>query len=178
MIAVGGLALFSGCPDKAADAPIDAGTDAAGLDVDAGFDAGVIDAGPAVLEPTVTATLADGGTIEVKANSEIEPTRKLTIGLGVKLKDFRLRLMDWRDQLVVSDDEVSTDGRTLTISLPESLKAGRSYSLVLDAELGPVVTAESGASFNDWDLAFRIAGEVEPEPAAPGKKKPAGKKKK
>ena len=84
-------------------------------------------------------------------------------------------MLDFRDQVVVSDDELTPDGRTYVITLSEPLKAGRSYTLVLDAELGPVVTDDSGGTWNDWELAFRIAGEIQPEPGAP--KKPKKQKK-
>ena len=76
---------------------------------------------------------------------------------------------------MTSDDELVDDGRTLLIKLPEPLKTGRGYTLTLDSELGPIVTDESGGTWNDWELAFRIAGDVQPEPGAP-RKKPKKKK--
>lgn len=149
----------------------------AGVEVDAGAP---VDAGPpppSSLEPTVVASYADGGTAPVTARSEVDAATALTISLPIKLKDFRIRLLDYREQIVVSDDELMADGRTYVITLPAPLKAGRSYNLVLDAELGPIVTDDSGGTWNDWELAFRIAGDVQPEPVA-GKKKPQPKKKK
>lgn len=170
------VAIFAlGCPEKRAE-PIDAGLS----EVDAGFDAGApIDAGPpppATLEPVVSLGFADGGTATLTANAEIESPAAITVALPLKLKDFRLRLMDWRDQLVVSDDELLADGKTLLIKPAEPLKTGRSYSLVLDAELGPVITDETGRTFNDWELSFRVAGEIQPEKSEP-KKSPKKKKK-
>lgn len=162
------LALTA-CPDRStADAAIE--TDAAG------FDAGLVDAGPPLpltLEPTVTATARDAGTIELKAGSETDDVVSLTVTIPVKLKDFRIRLMDWRDQIVPSDDELMADGKTYVIALSEPLKTGRGYSLKLDAELGPVVTDDTGGIWDDWELAFRVAGEVVPEP---GSKKSSKKK--
>lgn len=167
--------VVCGCPDKRVE-PIDAGLAEV---VDAGHDAGApVDAGPpppATLEPVVTVSFKDGGTASLSANAEIDPPGTITIAIPLKLKDFRLRLMDWRDQLVVSDDELRSDGKTLVITPTEPLKTGRSYSLVLDAELGPVITDETGGTFNDWELAFRVAGEVQPEKPEP-KKKPKKKK--
>lgn len=160
--------LTLGCPEKRVE-PIDAGSPVE----DAGVDAGEpIDAGPpppATLDPQVIATFADGGVAPLTANAEIEVPKTISVSLAIKLKDFRLRLMDWRDQIVTSDDELLADGKTLLITPTEPLKTGRSYSLVLDAELGPVVTDESGRTFNDWELAFRIAGEVQPDKADPKK---------
>ena len=105
--------------------------------------------------------------------AEIDAATTLTVSLPIVLKDFRIRLLDWREQIVVSDDELLSDGKTYVITLPEPLKTGRGYTLTLDAELGPVVTDDSGGTWNDWELAFRIAGDVQPEPSAkkPGKKK-------
>jgi hypothetical protein len=170
--------LLLGCPEQRTERA-DAG-ELSAPDSGAG-DAGVepIDAGPpapTTLGATVTAALADGGTAAVVANGEFDPPIALTVSLPVQLKDFRIRLMDWRDQVVTSDDELQADGRTLRISLPEPLKTGRSYTLVLDAELGPVVTAQSGRTYNDWELPFRIAGEVQPDkPQKPAPRKPKKK---
>lgn len=162
---------LSACPARSA-------ADAATA-IDAGeFDAGVIDAGPPLpltLVPTVIATARDAGTIELKSGSETDDVTGLTISIPVKLKDFRVRLMDWRDQIVQSDDELMADGRTYVITLSEPLKTGRGYSLKLDAELGPVVTDDSGGIWDDWELGFRISGEVQPEPGA-SKKSPKKKK--
>lgn len=163
---------LTACPSETARSALDAAAE-----FDAGADAGVlIDAGPpapTTLEPTVVAAL-DGGVASLVAQGTIEPTNALTLTLPMKLKDFRVRLLDWRDQVVASDDELMADGLTYVIAFPEPLKTGRSYTLVLDAELGPVVTAESGATFNDWELPFQISGEVVPD--APVRKAPTKKK--
>ncbi len=165
-----GLAAFLGCP-KASEVVV---VDAAIVVVEV-VDAGPIDAGPPIpasLEPIVSAGLADGGSLTVTPpKAEIDPATTLTVALPIKLKDFRIRLLDWRDQIVVSDDELLADGRTYLLTLKEPLKAGRGYTLVLDAELGPIVTDEAGGTFNDWELAFRISGDVAPDPSAPKKKK-------
>ena len=169
------LLVLAACPAEVQKpVVIDAGLPAVEV-----IDAGPIDAGPPIpssLEPTVVAGFPDGGTAEVIAKAEIEPATSLTISLPTRLKDFRIRLIDYRDQIVTSDDELLGDGRTLVIQLPEPLKTGRGYTLALDSELGPIVTDESGGTWNDWELAFRIAGDVLPEAGA--KKKPPKKKKK
>ena len=168
------LLVFAACPSEVQKPVV---IDAGPLVVEV-IDAGPIDAGPPIpssLEPTVVARFPDGGTAEVTAKAEIDSPTSLTIALPIKLKDFRVRLIDFRDQIVTSDDELVDDGRTLVIKLPEPLKTGRGYTLTLDSELGPIVTDESGGTWNDWELAFRIAGDVQPEPGAP-KKKPKKKK--
>ena len=172
---VGLVVLLAACP---AEKPvvIDAGPPVVDV-IDAGPP---VDAGPpppSSLDSTrVVAMFADGGTTTVASQSEIDPPKALTISLPIKLKDFRIRLLDWREQIVVSDDELMANGRTYVITLPEPLKNGRAYNLTLDAELGPVITDDTGGTWNDFELAFRIAGEVQPEPAA-NKKKPGKKKK-
>ncbi len=167
--------LLAACPAEIQKpVVIDAGV--AAVEVDAGSP---IDAGPPLpssLEPTVVAAFPDGGTVPVTAKSEIDPPIALTIALPTRLKDFRIRLLDHREQIVASDDELLSDGRTYLITPTEPLKTGRAYTLTLDAELGPIVTDDSGGTWNDWELVFRIAGDVQPEPGA--KKKPIKKRKK
>jgi hypothetical protein len=172
---IGLVLVLAGCPAEAPKPPafVDAGEppDAAVAEI--------VDAGPPVpssLEPTVVATFPDGGTAPVTAKAEIDPANALTVSLPITLKDFRIRLLDFREQIVASDDELLADGRTYVITLAQPLKTGRSYSLVLDAELGPVVTDDSGGTWNDWELAFRVLGEVQPEPGAARKPKPKKKK--
>ena len=136
----------------------------------------VIDAGPplpATLEPTVIGTQKDGGIAAITNNAQIDEVAALTISMPIKLKDFRLRLMDWKDKIVVSDDELLADGKTYLLTPAEPLQSGRDYTLKLDADLGVIITDETGGTWNDWELAFHLNGEVVPEPAArkPGKKK-------
>lgn len=168
---LGFLLVLMGCPAQAPKPPEVVVIDSGPIEIDAGAP---VDAGPPLpssLEPTVVATFRDGGTVPVTAKAEIDAPIALTISLPIALKDFRIRLVDYREQIVVSDDELIADGRTYVITLPEPLKTGRGYNLVLDSELGPVVTDDSGGTWNDWELAFRIAGEVQPEPGAPKKPK-------
>lgn len=137
----------------------------------------LVDAGPpppANLEPTVTASQKDGGVSAITANAEVEEVVALTVALPARLKDFRLRLMDWTDKVVVSDDALQADGVTWVLTPSEPLKSGRDYTLKLDAELGPVITDEAGGTWNDWELSFHMTGEIAPEPTA---KKPLKKRK-
>lgn len=168
--AVLGLGLtigLLGCPSRTSE-------DAA-VDFDAGEpDAGVIDAGPplpATIEPTIVANGRDGGMATVTGDAVIDDVIGLTVSLPVRLKDFRLRVMDWRDRVVPSDDELMADGKTYVIALLAPLETGRPYTLRLDAELGPVISDDTGGTWNDWDLKFKIAGEVQPDPSPAKKKK-------
>lgn len=113
----------------------------------------------------VTVGFADGGAQSLEPNATVEPPVSLTVRLPKRLKDFRVRLMDYQDKIVVSDDALSADGLEYLVTPAEPLKAGRRYSVVLDAELGPIVTDELGGTFDDWELPFTIAGEVQPDPA-------------
>ena len=162
---LGLVVVLAGCPAEVPRA-LAVVMDAGPVELDAGSP---IDAGPpppASLEPVVRASFRDGGFAQVTAKSEIDQATSLTISLPIKLKDFRIRLVDFREQIVVSDDELVADGKTLIITPAEPLRTGREYTLVLDSELGPIVTDDSGGTWNDWELAFRIAGDVQPEPGA------------
>jgi hypothetical protein len=125
------------------------------------------------LEPQVIGTQKDGGITVITSNAQIEDVTALTVSMPIKLKDFRIRLMDWQDKIVVSDDELLADGKTYLVTPSEPLKSGRNYTLTLDADLGLVITDETGGTWNDWELSFHMTGDVVPEPSArkPGKKK-------
>lgn len=162
---IGSVLLLMACPSK--PTAVDAGLPDAGP-------IEVVDAGPpapVVLVPTITATFVDGGSGEIKTDGEVDQPKSLTIALPAGLSDFRLRVLDWRDQVVASDDELLSDGKTYLITFVEPLKTGRSYQVLIDAELGPVVTTEAGATVDDFELRFRVAGDVVPDPPAPGSKK-------
>lgn len=168
---LGSLVFMAGCP--ASRGSTDAAVDDAGVDASVA----IVDAGPpppADLEPGVTVTQKDGGTVVVAANAQVEDAIALTVVMPARLKDFRLRLMDWTDKVVVSDDALQADGVTWVLTPAEPLKSGRDYTLKLDAELGPVITDEAGGTWNDWELSFHLAGEIAPEPTA---KKPLKKRK-
>lgn len=160
--------LVSACPSRTEPQVVDSGPEP-----DAGF--GVVDAGPPLpvtLTPELSGGLSDGGVVAIVADTEIEPITSMTVALPMPLKDFRIRVLDWRDQVVVSDDELMADGKTYLVTFAEPLKTGHSYRVALDAELGPIVTAESGQEVDDWELKFKIAGEIVPEaPARPSRRK-------
>lgn len=170
-VALGAL----GCPARDESTPPI--PDAGSVQEDAGVDAGVTDAGPQSLATTITANFADGGAQALEPNVAIDAPASLMLRLPKRLKDFRVRLMDHQDKVVTSDDALSADGLEYLLTPAEPLKTGRRYTVLLDAELGPVVTDEAGATFDDWELPFTITGDVQPD-LAPAKSAKTGSKSK
>lgn len=171
------LGLMTGCPSDRREVP-DAAVE---VMVDAGAaEASVVDAGPPAplhLEFTVKAR-SDGGEEAltfIDGAAELEPVTKLSLATPARLKDYRVRLFDWADQAVVSDDaaELTDAGLEYRIELPQPLKTGRRYSLVIDAEFAPQLADEAGRHYDDVRLSLKIRGEIQPDnkPAKkPGKK--------
>ncbi len=145
-------------------------------------DAMVVDAGPE-LEPdagppgpmdlSLTVT-ANDGVLEVLEGSSVDAVRSLELRFPVRLKDFRVRLLDWQDKIVPSDESLTEDGLGWIIRPTAPLKSGRAYVVKVDAELGPEISDESGGTWTDWALSFQLSGELQPEPST---KQPANKKK-
>ncbi|MEW5737404.1 MAG: hypothetical protein AB1938_00675 [Myxococcota bacterium] len=173
---LGGL---TGCPSE----PRRDVADAAAIEVDAGrSDAGgqVLDAGPPAplrLEFAVSVG-SDGGEEPVSfvdGAAEIDPVSVLVLTTPVRLSDYRVRLFDWADQVVVSDDSAAPGdaGVVYRIALPQPLKTGRRYSLVVDAERAPEISDEAGRHYDDVRLSLKIRGEIQPDTPAkkPGKKR-------
>lgn len=170
------LAVLSGCPEEK-PAEIDAG---APVTIDAGVVAEPVDAGPPPplrLEFVVTAK-TDGGEEALEfadGVAELESTSGLALTTPVRLHDYRVRLFDWADQAVASDDtaELSDAGLAYRIELVEPLKTGRRYTLVVDAELAPEIGDEAGRHYDDVRLGLKVRGEIVPDKPAkkPGKKK-------
>lgn len=177
ILVFGGLVFTAaGCPEKPRPSILDAATEI----VDAGApDAGPIDAGPplpAQLRLTIDARFADGGAARVEpidGTAEIDPLIGLDVAIPIRLKDFRLRVLDWADQVVPSDDtaDVTDAGIEYRIDLQAPLKTGRSYVLAIDSQFGPVVADEAGRTWEDIRLKLKVRGEVEPDPKKPGKPK-------
>lgn len=159
--------LLAGCP-KPVEAPIDAGAP----EVDAGIDAGV-DAGLPPLSFTFELETVDAGTISgLDAGMIVDPLKAIVVSFPMPLDDVRLRVMDWNDAVVASDDESETDGGlTYRIVFVAPLKTGRGYSLLIDAETGDTFRDARGAQYDEVRVPFRIGGEVQAEPGAPLKKK-------
>lgn len=173
-VAMAALVLL-GCPAEKPVEPPDAATEAP---VDAGV-AEVIDAGPPAplrLEFAVTAR-RDGGEDLLAFSedaTEIDPATGFTLTTPVRLKDYRVRLFDWNDQVVPSDDtaELADGGLTYRIDLAAPLKTGRRYSLLVDAELAPQIDDEAGRHYDDVRMELKVRGDVVPDkPAKKSKRK-------
>lgn len=175
------IAAFSACPPKPTE---DAGHSEVALDAgpaDAGVDGGTVDAGPpkpAELHVELATGSSDGGLEPVpidQAGAQLEATRSLVVFIDAPLQNYRVQLLDWADQVVQSDEAASTtDGGIDYRILPaEPLKAGRSYTLQIEAQTGETITDVRGREYDDVRVALKIKGELAPEP---GKAKPKKKR--
>lgn len=185
-----GALVLSGCPDKPAAVPDSGVAEAPQVPAAppptqfslsyqaspsapaaaAANDAGVADdAGIAIVGLTEVAPAPDDVSI-------IEPTTLLELRTTRPLKNYRVRLFDEADRAMVSDDDVeeSETGLVYRIQLPQPLKSGFKYTLVVDAQTGTAFTDGLGRDVDEFRQALQIAGEKE-KPAPPPK--PAGKKK-
>ncbi|WIG97323.1 hypothetical protein [Myxococcus sp. SDU36] len=185
-----GALVLSGCPDKPAAVP-DSGVaeappvpapplptrfslsyqalpsapaEAAANDAGAADDAGIAIAGLTEVAPA-----PDDVSI-------IEPTSLLELRTTRPLKNYRVRLFDEADRAMVSDDDVeeSEAGLVYRIQLPQPLKSGFKYTLVVEAQTGTAFTDGLGRDVDEFRQALQIAGDKEKPAPAP---KPAGKKK-
>ncbi|RKG95007.1 hypothetical protein [Corallococcus carmarthensis] len=167
-------ALLTGCPDKTSQAPVDGGTPGA---------TAIPDAGPEAVVFTLQYLSPDGGSALIPLALEekplVEPTADLELRSTLGLKNYRVRLMDEADRAMVSDDSVSEadDGLVYRIHLPQPLKTGYSYTLVVDSQTGSSFQDSRGRDVDDLRASFQIIGDKEkakpppPPPAKGGKKK-------
>ncbi|WP_408890368.1 hypothetical protein ACJ2CR_05945 [Myxococcus faecalis] len=168
-----GLLALTGCPDKTAPGAPDASVAA-------------VPEAPKTPPPTTFALryqpLADAGTSDLAEISLepgdkplIQPTSSLELTASHGLRNYRVRLFDEAERAMVSDDvaEESDDKLVYRIVLPQPLKTGFSYTLVVDAQTGTAFTDTLGREVDELRTTFQIAGEKEkPAPApAPSKKK-------
>jgi hypothetical protein len=176
---VAALVVLSACPSPKTTIELDAGlADAA---IDAGLDSGTaIDAGPVDASVAFAVTLraeSDAGVVTelefVAGATSIDAVQNLEVLTSVELRDYRIRLYDWADQIVASDDLVTVDGGiSYRIGLLAPLRPGRTYSLVIDADLGTTMLDPVGRPLDDVRLTLNVRGDVQPEPGArPPKKK-------
>lgn len=104
----------------------------------------------------------DGGVLELEG-----PTRALELQLSEPVRNARIRLFDWNEQLVESDDVLleSQEGRVTgyRLELLEPLRSGRSYLLGIDGELGPRLLDAIGNDLDDLRVPFLVRGDPEPE---------------
>ena len=153
--------------------------------VDAGSPAPAGDAGdapseiPEVVTFTLTQELPDAGVSGIPVGGVerplVEPSRVLELRTDLGLRNHRVRLFDEAGRAMVSDDEAadSAAGFVYRISLPEPLKTGHKYTLVVDAQTGATMTDSAGRPVPDQRFEFQVSGEKEkPAPA----QKPARKR--
>ncbi|RKH59756.1 hypothetical protein [Corallococcus llansteffanensis] len=167
-------ALLTGCPDKTPDtAVVDGGVTGTPAAQDAGPDTAVF---------TLQYQAPDAGLALIPLALEekplIEQTSDLELRSTLPLKNYRVRLMDEADRAMISDDSVTEadDGLVYRIHLPQPLKTGFSYTLVVDSQTGSAFQDSRGRDVEDLRAAFQVAGDKEkpkppPPPAKAGKKK-------
>lgn len=169
-------AALAGCPDR--DGGPDAAVDA-GQVVDAGAPIPPAELPPAELGVELEVWFSDGGMASVPPSRPalVDPAQRLTVHLP-PLKDYRVRLFDGADKVVVSDDEAQpTDaGVEYEIVPAEPLKRGREYRLLIDAQTGPGIVDGAGRRYLDAEWQLKIEGQAEPEPPPPKAGKKSGKK--
>ena len=160
------------CREQPAGAP-DGGPAAA---ADAGEAPGSI---PDVVTFTLSEQLLDAGTQGIAVGGSerpvVEPTQGLELRTDLGLRNHRVRLFDEAGRAMVSDDEASDSdaGFVYKIALPEPLKAGHKYTLVVDAQTGATMTDAAGRHVPDQRFEFVVAGEKEKPAPAPKKKQPS-----
>ncbi len=197
-----GALVLAGCPDKPAAVPdsgvveapqvpaeppptrfslsyrAPAARPAGGLDSNDGSpNAAPLDSGIAAGPGSGTAQVAlSEVSLAPDEESVIEPTTLLELRTTRPLKNYRVRLFDEADRAMISDDTVEeTDtGLVYRIQLPQPLKTGFKYTLVVDAQTGTAFTDALGRDVDEFRQTLQIAGEKE-KPAPPPK--PSGKKK-
>jgi hypothetical protein len=163
------LVLLAGCPQAVVPAPEDAGA-AAAL---------AVDAGPPPLPPLtfqLVATFLDGGRSRLDdafdAGMTLEPAGALELTSPLGLAGVRVRLLDWTDAVVPSDDllETSDGGFRYRLELTQPLKSGRTYSLLVDGESADAFSDVFGRDHEPWRVPLRVLGDPEPEAGQASKK--------
>lgn len=176
-VACCGALVLTGCPDKQPTTTPDAGVAEAPQ---------VPQAPPPVrfslqYQPLQApdAGLPDAGLAEISLAPDekplIEPTSVLELRSTLGLRNYRVRLFDEAERAMVSDDDVeeSESGMLYRINLPQPLKTGFEYTLVVDAQTGTAFTDTQGREVEELRASFQVAGEKEKPapPPAPAKKK-------
>jgi hypothetical protein len=92
---------------------------------------------------------------------EIEPLQALEVRVSLPLDNYRVRVLDWNQNVVPSDDTASQSdaGLAYRIGLLRGLAPGRRYELLVDPQFGPRIEARGGGAFDDWRIALAVKGE-------------------
>jgi hypothetical protein len=174
--------LASGCtrgplaPTQQLDAAL-ATADASAPALDAGLDAGGADEDAGAPYQLQLWLRGDGGLLPVALDGGlaalVDPTGGLVLEVSPRPMDARVRLFDAADLVVDSDDTATAldGGWRYALSLLEPLRAGRSYTLVLDAEQGPGLVDARGRALDDVRLGIQVRGDAAPDGASPAKRK-------
>ncbi|WP_342373873.1 hypothetical protein NVS55_20780 [Myxococcus stipitatus] len=163
-----GALLLTGCPDKSPEAAPDSGA----------AQAPEAPKTPPPTRFTLSYLATEAGFTEVPLEPGekplIEQTSTLELRTSQGLRNYRVRLFDEAERAMVSDDtaEESDSGLVYVIKLPQPLKTGFQYTLVVDAQTGTSFTDTLGRDVDELRVTFQVAGEKEkPAPPAPASKK-------
>jgi hypothetical protein len=163
-----GALMLAGCPDKPSAPTTDAGAPEAAQAPKA----------PPPARFSLSYQAPDAGLAEISLAPDekplIEATSTLELRSSVGLRNYRVRLFDEAERAMVSDDDVeeSDAGLVYRINLPQPLKTGFEYTLVVDAQTGSGFTDALGRDVEELRTTFQVAGDKEkPAPAPPAKKK-------
>ncbi len=99
------------------------------------------------LKLTATSTLVDGGTANLPLDSgtlDVDPTRAITLASSLRLKDFRVRVLDAAGNPVASSDSIAQGGagQQYRMQFTTPLSSGKRYALVVDSPSGSTVVDE------------------------------------
>ncbi|MCP3099334.1 hypothetical protein LZ198_10675 [Myxococcus sp. K15C18031901] len=165
-----GALFLTGCPDKPTDTP------------DSGSGTATAPEPPKPPPPTafsLSYQAPDASLAQVSLEPGDKPLIQQTSALELRtnhgLRNYRVRLFDEAERAMVSDDsaEEADSGLVYRINLPQPLKTGFSYTLVVDAQTGNAFTDTLGREVEELRTTFQVAGEKEKPapPPAPAKKK-------
>jgi len=124
------------------------------------------------IDVELTVEAVDGGRTTLTLNglgldagaSEIEPTRLLELRLSPRPQSPRIRLFDWTEQIVESNDTGLSSGDdpifVYRIEALEPLQAGRTYILTVDSELGGRLLDASGSPLEEVRMPLRVVGDL------------------
>jgi hypothetical protein len=166
------LAMLFGLAACRESAPVKASLDS-GVGIDAGAAISAVHEARAELtlvgdagRQTFDLLKTDGGWLD-SSFEDVPSALELRVE-PVPAVAVRVRLLDWTNRLVSSDDVMETDAQRLqyNIRLLEPLRRGRTYQLELDAESEVPVAEDAGMGEVESLWRFRVAGEIEPEPTA------------
>ena len=132
------------------------------------------DAGAPELTFRITGDVPDGGgTVELPitpgTRTEVPQVQAIHVATNVGLHNYRIRLFDEADRAMVSDDTADdgAQGTRYDIVLAGPLKTGFKYSLVVEAETGPMFEDVTGRDHPDLRVDWIVAGEKEKPPPPP-----------